>query len=93
MRWNGLANGSDQSFSIADPEIVSDIKTTINKRLSLRIDGAIEYETFFGEVFETEFSFTIADISDFGFTLAKDKPGLKMMKTNRILNSYIKISG
>jgi hypothetical protein len=96
-RWNGLANGRALSFSIAD-EDVSEAIDLANKNLSgFRIDGVIEYETYFGEVFETEFSFFIRAVTDlllFGGIDDRDKrPGFKLSRLTRILNSYRKISG
>jgi hypothetical protein len=97
-RWNGLANGvNDLSLTIGGNE-VSEAASLANKSLSgFRIDGVIEYETFFGEVFETEFSFFANPMTDkllFTSISREDgRQGTKLSRTTRILNSYRRLSG
>jgi hypothetical protein len=97
-RWNGLANGGEGlNLKIADKE-VSEAIDLANKSVSgFRIDGVIAYETFFSEVFETEFSFFVKPMTDsLLFTrISKEdiRHGTKLSRTTRILNSYRKISG
>jgi hypothetical protein len=97
-RWNGLANGGDGlTFLIYDPEVSEAVDSANSIMSGFRIDGVIEYKTFFGEVFETEFSFFISPMIDrVLFTpISKEdgRHGTKLSRTTRILNSYRKISG
>jgi len=97
-RWNGLANGGDGlTFVIYDPEVSEAVDLANSSMSGFRIDGVIEYETFFGEVFETEFSFFMKPMIDrvlfTSISEEDERNGTKLSRTTRILNSYRKLSG
>lgn len=96
-RWNGLANGQSLTFDIRDYDVCDALDLANKGLMGFRIDGVIEYETFFGEVFETEFSFFSKIVTDEILYGALDddgkRRGFKLSRTTRILNSYRKISG
>lgn len=96
-RWNGLANGHSLTFDIRDEDVFKTLNLATTGNMGFRIDGVIEYETFFGEVFETEFSFFQRRVTIQMLNQSLDKEdkvrGFKLSRSTRILNSYRKISG
>lgn len=56
-KWYGFGANRELTFSIHDPDTVQTIRFANREEKSVRIDGVIEYETFFGDIFISEFSF------------------------------------
>lgn len=57
-RWNALGSNKELSFGIASKFSQIASKAYGRKDVSLDIAGVLRYETFFGEIFESEFWFT-----------------------------------
>jgi hypothetical protein len=57
VRWANLGGGGELSVAIRSPLIVEGILAANEARGGFRISGVLRYETFFGELFESEFSF------------------------------------
>jgi len=61
--WSGLGPGVKRSFPVKLGEnhfdVLSRLPTAYQDNLRFRVRGTCEYETFFGEVFRSDFSFII----------------------------------
>lgn len=56
-KWYGFAANSELTFEIRGDAVVQAIIRADIVQRPVRIDGCIEYETFFGDLFVSEFSF------------------------------------
>lgn len=56
-RWSYLPNGETVVAKVQDPLVLKELVSAREAQCAFRLDGIIFYETFFGEEFETEFSF------------------------------------
>lgn len=100
-RWNALGGGSLLSFPAFHKDYVKIMQESYGRDdLSLNIAGIIRYETFFGEIFDSEFWFTSRPIPEFRFekkptpggALARygvPESGHKMQRASCILNTYV----
>ena len=56
-RWSYLPNGVTVRVVVHDRDVLKSLHDAKVKGCAFRLDGIISYETFFGEQFQTEFSF------------------------------------
>ncbi|OJU36118.1 MAG: hypothetical protein BGN94_24690 [Rhizobiales bacterium 68-8] len=73
-RWNALGASSERTLPCWDEKEAAEVSAIYKNRLrhSVEIAGVLRYETFFGEIFETEFWFarrkpggySVADITE-----------------------------
>lgn len=86
-RWPAL--GSSSSLTCVTPPF-SDVDnprgTFRDSYLGLRTVGTVRYETFFGEIFESQFDF-------FGRSFPTDKGQVKLARSTTHLETYKKVSG
>lgn len=66
-RWNALGGGRDLTFAAGSKSVGTARSSYGRTDVSLDVAGILRYETFFGEIFETEFWFTIRPPPAFNF--------------------------
>lgn len=102
--WNSLGAGAELSFTAFDESEVSEISEAYGKHLALHVAGVIQYETYFGEVFESEFWFTRRPIPRYQEKVLShsERGGVVVTETEEIsrklqrvsckLRTYVKVS-
>jgi len=80
-RWNALGGGGQLTFHAGTKSIDVARAAYGRKDVSLDIAGIVKYETFFGEIFESEFWFTRRPPPGFSSIKAPNQNGLAILFT------------
>ncbi len=101
-RWSALAGGMELSFS-GGSRYAAELKKALVEQLVINVVGVVQYETIFGEIFESEFWFVCRPLHRFkGLRPKNAQPGVaifgtgsevpaSMQRAARVLQTYRRV--